>query len=342
MRLAASVVALFRANAQAKGLALMLDLEPGVVDRVIGDAQRLKQVLLNLVGNAIKFTERGSVTLRLRAGWRTRAATRRALRGDRHRHRHPPEAMQRLFQPFHQVDRHAQPAQRRHRPGPGDQPAHRRGDGRRHRASRASAGLGSAFHFELSFERDPSPTPPAPIDSAMARSTRAVAPGRHRAGRRGQPGQPHDRREMLQSLGLRHHRSAATASRRSTLLRRRSVDLVLMDCQMPVMDGYTATMQIRERERRLGLPRMPIVALTANAFDEDAAHALEVGMDAHLAKPYTRDQLREMHGELAVALHARSMPRKRCAPQAVTPVRSSPHRYCRCAARPRRCRARCA
>ncbi len=71
-------------------------------------------------------------------------------------------------------------------------------------------------------------------------------------------------------------------------------DGVLMDCQMPVMDGYTATQHIRARETRQRLPRTPIVALTANAYEEDAAHALAVGMDAHLAKPYTRDQLREV------------------------------------------------
>jgi CheY-like chemotaxis protein len=72
------------------------------------------------------------------------------------------------------------------------------------------------------------------------------------------------------------------------------VDLVLMDCQMPVMDGYTATQQWRAREHEQGRSRLPIVALTANAYEEDVVHAREAGMDAHLAKPYTREQLREM------------------------------------------------
>jgi len=63
---------------------------------------------------------------------------------------------------------------------------------------------------------------------------------------------------------------------------------------MPVMDGYTATAHVREREARLRLPRVPIVALTANAFDEDAAQSLSAGMDAHLAKPYSREQLRDL------------------------------------------------
>jgi CheY-like chemotaxis protein len=70
--------------------------------------------------------------------------------------------------------------------------------------------------------------------------------------------------------------------------------LVLMDCQMPVMDGYTATLHIRDRELRQRLPRTPIVALTADAYEEDAQRAIEVGMDAHLTKPYTREQLRDI------------------------------------------------
>jgi CheY-like chemotaxis protein len=72
------------------------------------------------------------------------------------------------------------------------------------------------------------------------------------------------------------------------------VDLVLMDISMPVLDGYAATRQARERELRLRLPRVPIVALTSYAFDEDAAAALAAGMDAHLAKPYSRAQLRQL------------------------------------------------
>jgi CheY-like chemotaxis protein len=99
--------------------------------------------------------------------------------------------------------------------------------------------------------------------------------------------------EMLQSLGL-DIIEAEDGLEALDVLSRRSVDLVLMDCQMPVMDGYTATLHIRDRERRQRLPRTPIVALTADAYEEDAQRALEVGMDAHLTKPYTREQLREI------------------------------------------------
>jgi CheY-like chemotaxis protein len=78
------------------------------------------------------------------------------------------------------------------------------------------------------------------------------------------------------------------------VLEQRSVDLVLMDCQMPVLDGYAATRRIREREERLGLPRVPILALTADAFTENAQRAVAAGMDGYLAKPYTHAQLREL------------------------------------------------
>ena len=62
-------------------------------------------------------------------------------------------------------------------------------------------------------------------------------------------------------------------------------DLVLMDCQMPVLDGYQATRQIRQWEQQQGRARLPIVALTASAYDEDREHCLEAGMDDFLTKP---------------------------------------------------------
>jgi CheY-like chemotaxis protein len=76
------------------------------------------------------------------------------------------------------------------------------------------------------------------------------------------------------------------------LLEQHRVDLVLMDIGMPLLDGHEATRQLRKREQRLKLPRVPVVALTAFAFESDAAKALDAGMDAHLAKPYSRERLR--------------------------------------------------
>ncbi len=290
---ASSVVALFRANAETKGLSLVLDVDPEAANWVLSDAQRIKQVLLNLVGNAIKFTERGGVSLRLRPGRGT--VQRPTVRfevvdtgiGV------PFEAQDQLFQPFHQVDG----SRSRRAGGTGlglaiSQKIVEALGGRIELESQP--GRGSRFHFELAFDADPNPpegdqpdsalTPLDALPSQLAGTVLVVEDN------------PVNRviaEEMLQSLGL-DCIEAQDGVEALDVLARRSVDLVLMDCQMPVMDGYTATQHIRARELKQRLPRTPIVALTANAYEEDATPALEAGMDAHLAKPYTRDQLRDI------------------------------------------------
>ena len=291
---ASSVVALFRANAQAKGLSLVIDLAPGVVDHVIGDAQRIKQVLLNLVGNAIKFTERGSVTLQLSALSGETATTERVrFKVVDSGIGVPPESMNRLFQPFQQVET----ARGKRQGGTGlglaiSQKIVEAMGGRIEANSRS--GAGSAFYFDLVFELDPNPPTGDVIDSSMsAFDALPLALGGTVLVVEDNAVNRIIAEEMLQSLGL-DIIEAEDGLQALDLLSRRSVDLVLMDCQMPVMDGYTATLHIRDRERRQRLPRTPIVALTADAYEEDAARAIEVGMDAHLTKPYTREQLREI------------------------------------------------
>jgi two-component system, sensor histidine kinase len=289
---AAAVVALFRANAHAKGLALVLDLEPAVADRVLGDAQRLKQVLLNLVGNAIKFTEHGGVSLRLSAlRARDELACVRFEVIDSGIGLND-EALVRLFEPFHQVD--ASRNRRAGGTGLGLAISQRIVEAMGGRIEVDSQhGGGSSFHFDLAFELDPNPSGEV-LDSSMAALDNL--PSRLAGTVLVVEDNPVNRviaEEMLASLGLEFI-EAQDGVEALDVLARRPVDLVLMDCQMPVMDGYTATQHIRDRESRQRLPRTPIVALTANAYEEDAAHAIEVGMDAHLAKPYTRDQLRDL------------------------------------------------
>ena len=72
---------------------------------------------------------------------------------------------------------------------------------------------------------------------------------------------------------------------------REAIDLVLMDVQMPVLDGNEATRQIREFERARGRPRLPVIALTANAYDEDRKASEAAGMDDFLSKPVSHEQL---------------------------------------------------
>jgi two-component system, sensor histidine kinase len=291
---ASAAVALFRANAQAKGLTIALDIGPGVADRVLGDAQRIKQVLLNLIGNAIKFTERGSVYLTLTAG---DAAT-----PDVERVRFtvadsgigmPPEAMEKLFQPFHQIE--ATRGKRQSGTGLGLAISQKIVEAMGGRIEACSdIGVGSAFEFELAFDVDPQPPMGELQDSSLSAFDSLTRPlGGTVLVVEDNAVNRIIAEEMLQSLGL-DIIEAEDGIKALEVLARRSVDLVLMDCQMPVMDGYTATLHIRERELRQRLPRTPIVALTADAYEEDARRAVEVGMDAHLVKPYTRNQLREV------------------------------------------------
>ena len=290
--MASSVCTLFRANADAKGVALSFDIDPGVQDWVVCDAQRLKQVLLNLVGNAIKFTERGSVWLRL-----GRVAAPDGWAGIRFEVRDTgigiaDDARGGLFQPFHQID--GTRSRLRGGTGLGLAISQRIVDAMGGRIEVDSRlGVGSVFRFVLTLECDDASSHAPLADSAMG-------------GLDGDTGLTGNvlvvednevnrmiAREVLLSLGL-NVIEAGDGRQALAQISAHRVDLVLMDCQMPVMDGYEATQEIRQREARLGLTRLPVVALTANAFDEDAARSRDAGMDAHLAKPYTRDQLHQV------------------------------------------------
>ncbi len=292
--LASAAVALFRPNAEAKHLTLDLEIDPSAADHVTGDAQRLKQVLLNLIGNAIKFTERGGVRLTIapRPDRGNRAVVAFAVSDSGVGMN--AEAVERLFEPFHQVDG------RRNRKhggtGLGLAISQRIVEAMGGRIDvQTEPGRGSTFSFELALERDFGDTSGTPADSAFG----ALEGIGRRSGTallvEDNPVNRMIATQMLQSLGV-DVVEAEDGAQALDILSRHAVDLVLMDIQMPVMDGYAATAQIRERERRQGLPRVPIVALTADAFDDDAQRAMTSGMDAHMAKPYTRAQLRDLIG----------------------------------------------
>ena len=70
-----------------------------------------------------------------------------------------------------------------------------------------------------------------------------------------------------------------------------SFDIILMDCMMPVMDGFTATKEIREHEKNLGLSKTPIIALTASVIDDDIQKCFDSGMDGYVAKPVRKEKL---------------------------------------------------
>jgi two-component system, sensor histidine kinase len=289
--LAMSAAALFRARAETQSLALMLDIEPDVPDGVLADGPRLKQVLLNLLSNAVKFTERGGITLRLALQAREPNAVRVRFEVQDSGVGIQADELERVFLPFTQFGG----TRARLSGGTGlglsiSQRIIEAMGGRIEVTSRV--GAGSNFWFTLFLPLVPE-MPPRPMDSDFA----------------GLDGLDHlegvvmlveDNEvnrligtEMLRSFGL-DVKVAHDGAQALQLLEQHRFDLVLMDIGMPVLDGHEATRQLRERETRLKLPRVPVVALTAYAFESDAAKALDAGMDAHIAKPYSREQLREI------------------------------------------------
>jgi signal transduction histidine kinase/ActR/RegA family two-component response regulator len=289
--LVASVAGLFRGNAQARGLFLRMQLDEAVPDWVVADSQRLKQVLLNLVSNAIKFTDHGGVELSVRSlpcqPGRARLvfAVRDSGVGM------PAETLQRLFSPFAQFAPEA--SKRRRGTGLGLSISQRIVEAMESRIEvDSTVGEGSQFQFllDVPLHEDERPklapeTVSGGLESLSGSIAGTVIVAEDEAVNR------MIARSMLESLGLTVV-EAADGLEALAQARMHVVDLVFMDCQMPNLDGYATTRRWREREQRLGMPRTPIIALTANAFEDDVTRCRAAGMDGHLAKPYTLDQLR--------------------------------------------------
>jgi two-component system, sensor histidine kinase len=267
-------------QARAKGLDFSWEVDPDVPDRVLGDGTRLRQVLTNLVGNAIKFTEHGRVKVSVRClanGSGAAHPIRFEVQDDGigiHEATLPG-----LFQPFSQADG----STTRRFGGTGLGLAISRElvqlmGGRIGVVSRV--GQGSTFWVELPFESAVAPC------SEPGDRVRPPLAGRVLLAE-DNPVNCEISLAMLASLGMeavaaRHGREALEH------LAAQRFDLVLMDCQMPEMDGYEATAQIR---RRASGAHLPVIALTANAMVGDRERCIEAGMDDYLAKPFTRDQL---------------------------------------------------
>jgi len=293
--LARQVIDELAPEAQRRELELRFDLRGAEPEPLLVDATRLRQVLLNLVGNGIKFTDRGAVVLSLAARrapdtgadsgakparWRCEFAiadTGIGIAAGR---------VDGLFAAFAQSD---ESDRRRHGgAGLGLTLARVLVEAMGGRISVVSApGAGSTFAFALDLDAAP---PAAPVDPAPP-----TAAERAPAVRRVLLVEDNEinrlvGRGMLDALGvvtIDAHDGRAALDR----LADGGIDLVLMDCQMPVMDGFEATREWRRREAASGAARLPIVALTASALAADAQRCFDAGMDDHLAKPLTLDRL---------------------------------------------------
>ncbi|WP_371323060.1 ATP-binding protein [Dechloromonas sp. ZY10] len=290
----ADTAALFTASAEQKGLTIEVDRESAASGSVyLGDVTRLRQMLSNLVSNAIKFTDRGQVALSIRdlappdsSPARLRFAVTDSGIGI------PPEAQSRLFSPFSQLD--SSSTRKYGGTGLGLSIVRRLAelmDGEAGVSSRP--GAGSTFWFEISLPRAQglSPLPPPEPSSPAAPSLSA-------------PISAHillvednaTNRAVVKSLLGKYGYQVSCAHDGQDAVEQltcgeQAIDLVLMDCQMPRLDGFDATREIRSWEHCQGRSPLPIIALTAGAFPEDRQRCLEAGMNDFLAKPVNAGEL---------------------------------------------------
>jgi signal transduction histidine kinase/DNA-binding response OmpR family regulator len=271
--------------AAKKGLGLAGDVLSGVPDALLGDVDRLRQILVNVIGNAIKFTERGEVIVSVRAAGQAADEVQLHFSVADSGIGIPPQKQQAVLEAFVQAD--------------GSMTRRYGGAGLGLAISsqlvrmmggeiwlESDVGRGSTFHFTtrcaVQMEaHDPAPRP------------RLASGGQH----------PHlrillaeddpvNRMMARRLLEKRGHTVVAVDTGRSVLMAIESerFDLVLMDLQMPELDGFEAAAAIRSRERMTGT-HLPIVALTAHAMARDRERCLKAGMDGYLAKPISAAEL---------------------------------------------------
>lgn len=282
-------------RAAEKDLRLELLVGDDVPPRALGDAGALRQVLLNLVGNAIKFTHGGSVTVRVVR-----------LRGVEPGLRWSvedtgigiaPALRERLFSPFTQGD--SSTARRYGGTGLGLSICRRFVTAMNGRIDYDSEpGRGSTFWFEVPLRLPVTEdAPAAPTRPAVGAGRRALVVEDN----------PVNQRVTTHLLGARGIACEVVADGDAALevLGRGGFDIVFMDCHLPGIDGFETTRRLRSREEGAGL-RVPIVAMTASAQPGDREACLRAGMDDYLTKPVTTDELDRVIARFAVPATAAS------------------------------------
>jgi signal transduction histidine kinase/ActR/RegA family two-component response regulator len=271
------VAALWRVKAEDQGVALVVEFDDALGGLVLGDMVRVRQVLTNLVSNALKFTSSGSVRISVMSTLNDRAVFRVTDTGVGF----DPEQKSRIFRRFQQAD--------------GSITRRYGGTGLGLTISNAlvelmggaalecdsTPGKGSTFWFDIPMPRAEGvgiAAEPTAVDMT-ARPLRILLADDHPANRKVI--------EIMLAATAMELRTVEDGQQAVDAFAAGGFDLVLMDMQMPVMDGLTATREIRALEAAGGLPRTPVLMLTANAMAEHVAAGQAAGADGHLTKPVT-------------------------------------------------------
>jgi signal transduction histidine kinase/CheY-like chemotaxis protein len=269
-------------EAQAKGLATRLSFGQGTEGWFLADGKRVGQILTNLLSNAIKFTLRGEIAVTVEIDPERGGVS---LTVSDTGIGFTPEQGQRLFVRFSQADSSIT----REFGGTGLGLAISRALAEAHGGTLSGTGehgVGASFTLWLPLERTEAPPPPvAPAPLSLPAGLKVLLVEDH----------PANRRVITTILGIL---SASVESRENgqaaldRLAEREALpDVVLMDVQMPILDGLSATRQLRAREAHEGRARLPVVMLTANALPHHRDEALAAGADVHLPKPVTPEAL---------------------------------------------------
>jgi hypothetical protein len=274
-RLVSAVVTLLAPRAHEKRLALETRLAPDLPSALRGDAGRLRQVLLNLLGNAIKFTETGFVRVELECQGGTDGVVQLRLEVQDSGIGIPEDVQPLLFREFTQVDQSA--TRRFGGTGLGLAISRRIVEAMGGEIGvESTAGHGSSFWLTLALPlAERAPSREAEPALAPLRPLRILVAEDH----------PLNQQVAVGLLSREGHEVEIAANGREAVeaVRRGHYDVVLMDVHMPVLDGLEATREIRRFEGERG--RIPIIALSASVLSGETEQCLAAGMDAHLAKP---------------------------------------------------------
>ena len=292
-------------RAQEKGLKLMGEVESDVPDYLVGDPLRLRQILTNLISNGIKFTQQGHVIVRVKTDSQESDNVRLRFSITDTGIGISPEEQQRIFAPFIQADA----STTRHYGGSGlglaitDSLVDLMGG---QMWVESTLGEGSTFFFTARLKLHS----PAAKDGEFPTADSGVPTGRKPVSLPAFPERalrvllaedtPANQKLVAKILSKRGHsvKTANNGQEAVELLQRQDFDLILMDVQMPVMDGFQATAAIRP----LHTPKsqVPIVAMTAHALKGDHERCLAAGMDAYISKPIDSRELIDLVERLAL------------------------------------------
>ena len=295
----ANVVQLLSVQARAKGLHIHSRVSPAIPALLYGDEQRIFQVLTNLSANAVKFTQQGEVALNVEfaSGDDGQVTVRFDVTDTGIGLRPDQEAV--LFSPFVQAD--ASTTRKYGGTGLGlaisKQLVELMGG---KIGIKSQEGKGSTFWFTVALKKAVEPNPASSAELILAyqkKATHIVLPrGALRAGHEARiliaEDNPTNLMVIVAQLETLGYRADVVSNGADAIeaLQHDAFDLVLMDCEMPVMDGFEAARKIREASNL----RIPIIAVTANAMSGDRDRCIRAGMDDFLSKPIDLQQLAEM------------------------------------------------